>query len=86
MNKTKEALKMAIETLAYAESCTSELWGDETVIKAINACKEALESQKPLSDDEIDKIVVNCETLLAKDIAHAIEQAHGIGVKDGTRD
>jgi hypothetical protein len=27
-----------------------------------------------LTDDEIDKIVVNSETLLAKDIAHAIEQ------------
>jgi hypothetical protein len=28
-----------------------------------------------LTDDEIDKIVVNSETLLAKDIARAIEQA-----------
>ncbi|MCX7186919.1 MAG: hypothetical protein NTW57_06660 [Methylophilales bacterium] len=64
-----EALKMAIDWLDNQQLGYS----GHSVRKA---CQEALEQPKQwqgLSDDEIDLIVVKSETLLAKDIARAIE-------------
>ena len=143
MNKTTEALKMAIELLEKAllfrqeaEHCLTdsdyELNGflgelDAFIYvrgeKAINACREALSQEQepvaynfegvlffaneashymkdagdalythpaqPLSDDEIEKLIPDttafkCETPVDEcvDFARAIEQAHGIGVKE----
>lgn len=100
MNKD-EALKMAIEALQNNQ--TYDWKGnpltalDEANEKVINACKEALEqpAQKPLSDDDIFKIVSTIEQIKPQygmmlsnewnilDFARAIEQAHGIGIKNG---
>ena len=89
MNKTTEALKMAI---AFMETLTIDTgiktWNEKHRKEAVNACKEALESQaQPLSDDAVNAILVkhgldNVEmagnhidvVLLMRDV----EQAHGI--------
>ena len=53
MNKD-EALKMAIETL---ELLNEHVYRTGNAYDAINACKEALEIQEPLSDGAIGKIL-----------------------------
>lgn len=79
MNKD-EALRMAIEAMTYHIEQTRSI---ASTCIAIDACKEALAQpvQKPLSDDEIDKLTMtsvvgsfNCRIF-----ARAIEKAHGIG-------
>lgn len=95
MNAKDEALRMA---LAYFEVQKNMLETNKHDY-IINACKEALESQaqgwfetgtiaQPLSDDEIRQIIAKEGIPVrtgntAVRFARAIEQAHGIGVKDG---
>ena len=64
MTTTQEALKMAIEALENVYKTDDQIgfvenaWKNRDArIKALNACKEALEQQaKQLSDDEIKHI------------------------------
>lgn len=74
MNKTTEALKIAIEQLEiYAFSIETEYFvKDNDVEKAINACKEALESQEQEYKTRAQLVI------------EANNQAHGIGGNDDT--
>lgn len=79
MSDLRKAAQMALEALEYYVEQTRPIHCTSDAIDALRAAL-AQPERKPLTDDEIAEICMDCSLMTPSDIyfARAIERAHGI--------
>lgn len=88
MSKQREALKLALQALEEISAANPDDWEFDICADAKKLLREALAepARKPLTDEQIDKIIASNVTITDRNLYGAVymairevEAAHGIG-------